>query len=103
MATYLDYLSFVNTLKWYKRWFLPRFLNDAEKKEYYRIVDSEKTELDYAKDCYFFSWNEYHKRPDAHKCDLMLYWKREVERLMEKKYREEFRERYETDDPGGDN
>ena len=61
MATYLEYLSFKNCLPWYKRILFPIFLNKEEYKEYIRITTEEKTELDKARDYYFFCWNEYMK------------------------------------------
>ena len=63
MATYLEYLSFKSCLPWYKRILFPLFLNKKEYDEYIRITTEEKTELDEARDHYFFCWNEYMKNP----------------------------------------
>ena len=61
MATYLEYLSFKSCLPWYKKILFPLFLNKKEYDEYIRITKEEKTELDEARDHYFFCWNEYMK------------------------------------------
>ena len=63
MATYLEYLSFKSCLPWYKRILFPLFLNKKEYDEYIRITTEEKTELDVARDIYFYHWNEYMKNP----------------------------------------
>ena len=63
MATYLEYLSFKNRLSWYKKILFPLFLNKKECEEYIRIITEEKSELDEARDYYFFCWNEYMKNP----------------------------------------
>ena len=63
MATYLEYLSFKSCLPWYKRILFPLLLNKKEYDEYIRITTEEKTELDEARDYYFFCWNEYMKNP----------------------------------------
>lgn len=63
MATYLEYLKFKNRLPWYKKILLPLFLNKKEREECIRIITEEKSELDEARDYYFFCWNEYMKNP----------------------------------------
>lgn len=63
MATYLEYLSFKNRLPWYKKILFPLFLNKKECEECIRLVTEEKSELDEARDYYFFCWNEYMKNP----------------------------------------
>ena len=63
MATYLEYLKFKNHLPWYKKILFPLFLNKKECEEYIRIMTEEKSELDEARDYYFFCWNEYMKSP----------------------------------------
>lgn len=63
MATYLEYLSFKNRLPWYKKILFPLFLNKNEREECIRLVTEEKSELDEARDYYFFCWNEYMKNP----------------------------------------
>ena len=63
MATYLEYLSFKNCLPWYKKILFPLFLNKKEREECIRLVTEEKSELDEARDYYFFCWNEYMKNP----------------------------------------
>ena len=63
MATYLEYLSFKNRLPWYKKILFPLFLNKKEREECSRILTEEKSELDEARDYYFFCWNEYMKNP----------------------------------------
>ena len=63
MATYLEYLSFKNRLPWYKKILFPLFLNKKERDECIRILTEEKSELDDARDYYFFCWNEYMKSP----------------------------------------
>ena len=59
MATYLEYLSFKAKLPWYKKILFPLFLNKEEYSEYIKIVTDEKTDLDKARDYYFYCWNEY--------------------------------------------
>ena len=61
MATYLEYLKFKNHLPWYKKILFPLFLNKKECEECIRIITEEKSELDEARDYYFFCWNEYMK------------------------------------------
>ena len=39
------------------------FLNKKEREECIRLVTEEKSELDKARDYYFFCWNEYMKNP----------------------------------------
>ena len=63
MATYLEYLTFKNHLPWYKKILFPLFLNKKECEEYIRIMTEERSELDEARDYYFFCWNEYMKSP----------------------------------------
>ena len=63
MATYLEYLTFKNRLPWYKKILFPLFLNKKECEEYIRIMTEERSELDEARDYYFFCWNEYMKNP----------------------------------------
>ena len=63
MATYLEYLSFKNRLPWYKKILFPLFLNKKECEEYIRIMTEKRSELDEARDYYFFCWNEYMKSP----------------------------------------
>ena len=63
MATYLEYLKFKNHLPWYKKILFPLFLNKKECEEYIRIMTEERSELDEARDYYFFCWNEYMKSP----------------------------------------
>lgn len=71
MATYLEYLSFKNCLPCYKRILFPLFLNKEEYKEYNRILTEEKTDLDEARDYFFFCWNEYMKNPNyVNKCKM---------------------------------
>ena len=102
MATYLEYLSFMNGLKWYKKLFFPKFLTEEELKQYRRIVDSEKTELDIARDHYFFAWNEHKRKPTPHMEELTDYWRYEVDKLLKEQYQREIREREkcETDNLG---
>ena len=63
MATYLEYLKFKNHLPWYKKILFPLFLNKKECEEYIRIMTEKRSELDEARDYYFFCWNEYMKSP----------------------------------------
>ena len=63
MATYLEYLTFKNRLPWYKKILFPLFLNKKECEEYIRIMTEKRSELDEARDYYFFCWNEYMKSP----------------------------------------
>ena len=63
MATYLEYFSFKNHLPWYKKILFPLFVNKKECEEYIRIMTEERSELDEARDYYFFCWNEYMKSP----------------------------------------
>ena len=75
MATYLEYLSFKRGLKWYKRILFPLFLNDKEYDEYIRITTEEKSDLDYARDMYFYAWNKWMKSDTySNKRDLE-FWK----------------------------
>ena len=63
MATYLECLTFKNRLPWYKKIMFPLFLNKKECEEYIRIMTEKRSELDEARDYYFFCWNEYMKSP----------------------------------------
>ena len=63
MATYLEYLTFKNRLPWYKKILFPLFLNKKECEEYIRIMTEKRSELDEARDYYFFCCNEYMKSP----------------------------------------
>ena len=63
MATYLECLTFKNRLPWYKKILFPLFLNKKECEEYIRIMTEKRSELDEARDYYFFCWNEYMKSP----------------------------------------
>ena len=63
MATYLECLTFKNRLPWYKKILFPLFLNKKECEEYIRIMTEKRSELDKARDYYFFCWNEYMKSP----------------------------------------
>lgn len=63
MATYLEYLTFKNRLPWYKKIMFPLFLNKKECEEYIRIMTEKRSELDEARDYYFFCCNEYMKSP----------------------------------------
>ena len=63
MATYLEYLTFKNRLPWYKKILFPLFLNKKECEEYIRIMREKRSELDEARDYYFFCCNEYMKSP----------------------------------------
>ena len=63
MATYLECLTFKNRLPWYKKIMFPLFLNKKECEEYIRIMTEKRSELDEAKDYYFFCCNEYMKSP----------------------------------------
>ena len=63
MATYLECLTFKNRLPWYKKIMFPLFLNTKECEEYIRIMTEKRSELDEARDYYFFCWNEYMKSP----------------------------------------
>ena len=63
MATYLEYLTFKDHLPWYKKILFPLFLNKKECEEYIRIMTEKRSELDEARDYYFFCWNEYMKSP----------------------------------------
>ena len=63
MATYLECLTFKNRLPWYKKIMFPLFLNKKECEEYIRIMTEKRSELDEARDYYFFCCNEYMKSP----------------------------------------
>ena len=63
MATYLECLTFKNRLPWYKKILFPLFLNKKECEEYIRIMTEKRSELDEARDYYFFCSNEYMKSP----------------------------------------
>ena len=63
MATYLECLTFKNRLPWYKKILFPLFLKKKECEEYIRIMTEKRSELDEARDYYFFCWNEYMKSP----------------------------------------
>ena len=63
MATYLECLTFKNRLPWYKKILFPLFLNKKECEEYIRIMTEKRSELDEARDYYFFCCNEYMKSP----------------------------------------
>lgn len=84
MATYLEYLSFKSCLPWYKKILFPLFLNKEEYDEYTRIVTEEKTELDEARDYYFFCWNEYMKNPSYETKRNMEWAKGNVEMFLRK-------------------
>ena len=84
MATYLEYLSFKSCLPWYKKILFPLFLNKEEHNEYTRIVTEEKTELDEARDYYFFCWNEYMKNPSYETKRNMEWAKGNVEMFLRK-------------------
>ena len=91
MATYLEYLSFKSCLPWYKKILFPLFLNKEEHDEYTRLITEEKTELDEARDCYFFFWNEYMKNPTYETERNMKYAEEYVKMLLreENKYYED--------------
>ena len=91
MATYLEYLSFKSCLPWYKRILFPLFLNKKEYDEYIRITTEEKTELDEARDRYFFCWNEYMKNP-TYQTKASMEWARDIVKMylrQENKYYED--------------
>ena len=94
MATYLEYLSFKRCLPWYKRILCPIFLNDEEYKEYVRITTEEKSDLDVARDIYFYHWNEYMKNPTYQTKKDMEWARSNVEmmlRLEERYYEDTYR------------
>ena len=93
MATYLEYLSFKNCLPWYKRILFPLFLNKKEYDEYIRITTEEKTDLDVARDIYFYHWNEYMKDPSYQKKKDMEWAKSNVEMFLrlEGRYEDTYR------------
>lgn len=86
MATYLKYLSFKAKLPWYKKILFPLFLNKEEYSEYIKIVTDEKTDLDFARDWYFYYWNEYMKKPNYYDKNMMEYYRSVVYDLMRFKY-----------------
>lgn len=92
MATYLEYLSFKSCLPWYKKILFPLFLNKDEYDEYTRLTTEEKTELDEARDYYFFHMNEYMNNPTYETKKNMERAKGYVEILLRKenKYYEDF-------------
>lgn len=100
MATYLEYLSFKASLPWYKKILFPLFLNKAEHSEYDRLVNEDKSELDIARDRYFFAWNEHNKKPTPQTKDLLTYWEKEIQRLLRKEFQEKY---YEDNHTGRDN
>lgn len=91
MATYLEYLSFKNCLPWYKRILIPIFLNKEEYKEYIRLTTEPKSDLDEARDIYFYYWNEYMKDPSYQKKKDMEWARSNVEMFLrlEGKYKED--------------
>lgn len=94
MATYLEYLSFKSCLPWYKRILFPLFLNKKEYDEYIRITTEEKSDLDVARDIYFYHWNEYMKNPTYQTKKDMEWARSNVEmmlRLEERYYEDTYR------------
>lgn len=96
MATYLEYLSFKAKLPWYKKILFPLFLNKKEYSEYIKIVTDEKSDLDKARDYYFYCWNEYMNNKTFYNESRM----KDARYLLEMYIKKEV---YENNHPGRDN
>jgi hypothetical protein len=86
MTTYLEYLSFKSGLKWYKRLFIPLFLNDKEYEEYLRIATGEQSDLDYARDMCYLSLQKWQESDTYYNKKDFEFWKSVVEMLMRQEY-----------------